>query len=324
VSAAHSIIPAFRHAVHHLHDPDEFGIAVSGASLTADFLAPQRLPARVEQFQNPAWAFDFHEAHVKARVRGPLPPGWMTLGLMRAATDSAFHGLATGLGVLVCNPPGEAIDGHIAPGFKCLAVSVPVEVWEQCRLLAGIERSAFGDVAAFHLQPTFYAAIEHQLRALRNLLLTSGSTPDLIAFAARRAADFAQQVATTAWELSSTAPPPRDSLRNRTRLARRAEMWMHEHLADAIQVPDVCLALRVSRRELEYAFRATFDQSPRDFLHALRLNAIRRALRRTGDHTSVLEVALNHGITHPSRFAAQYRQFFHENPSETRNKSLAA
>ena len=76
-------------------------------------------------------------------------------------------------------------------------------------------------------------------------------------------------------------------------------------------------ALRVSRRELEYAFRTVFDQSPRDFLHLLRLNAVRRALRRGAPGDTILRVLLDHGFTHPGRFAADYRAIFGEQPSET-------
>lgn len=308
--------------MHHFSDPEQFGIAVSGVNLTADFLAPQKVPTRVEQFQTPGWAFDFHEAHVKARVFGPLPPGWVSLGLMRSPAASSWRGIAAGRGMLVCNPPGEAIDGCITPGFSCMSVNVPVAVWEQCRKLAGIERPALGGFVAFDLPPPLYAHIERRLRATRQLLRTAAVSPPAAAFAAREAADFATHLVTTAWELSATAEPPRDSFRNRMRLARRAEAWMRAHLAAPVRIPDVCSALRVSRRELEYAFRTAFDQSPRDFLQALRLNAIRHALRRA--ETPVIQVALDHGITHLSRFAAQYRGLFGENPSGTRGAWAAA
>lgn len=301
--------------MHRLSDPEQFGIAISGAHLAADFLAPQKAPTLVEQFQTPGWTLDFHEAHVKARVFAPLPSGWASLGLMRSPAASSWHGFAARQGALMCIPPGEAIDGCITPGFACLAVNVPGTVWERCRLLAGIGRSAFGSVAAFHLPPPLYTRIERHLRATRHLLRTATTSPHLAAFAARDAADFAAHMVTSAWELSATAEPRRDSLRNRTRLARRAETWMRDHLAVPMRISDVCLALRVSRRELEYAFRTAFDHSPRDFLQALRLNAIRHALRRA--EAPLIQVALDHGVTHLSRFAAQYRGLFGERPSGT-------
>lgn len=258
---------------------------------------------------------DFHEAHVKARLFAPLPPGWVSLGLMRSPAISSWHGIAAKQGMLVCNPPGEPIDGCITPGFASLAVNVPVTVWEQCRALAGIERSEFGGFAAFQLPPPIHARIERQLRATRHLLQAAVAAPYLTAFAAREAADFVVQMVTGTWELSATTEPPRDSFRNRMRLARRAETWMRENLTESVSIPDVCLALRVSRRELEYAFRSAFDQSPRDFLQALRLNAIRRVLR--GTEAPITQVAFDHGVMHLGRFAAHYHALFGEKPSAT-------
>jgi AraC family ethanolamine operon transcriptional activator len=200
-----------------------------------------------------------------------------------------------------------------------MAVSVPIEVWEQCRALAGDRRASFGSGLVLRLPPPVYARIEQRLESTRQLLREGARTPHLAASAADHASDLAAFILTTAWELSSNYPPEPVSLRNRARLARRAEAWMREHLADCVRIPDVCLALRVSRRELEYAFRSTFDQSPRDFLHALRLNAIRRALLRRTPEETILHALLAHGITHPSRFAAEYRQMFGVLPSSTPN-----
>ncbi len=315
MSAADTTSPAFLHQVHRLSDPEQFGIAVSGARMVADFLSPQKEPTIVEQFQTPGWTLDFHEAHVKARLFAPLPSGWAALGLMRSPAISSWYGITAGQGVLLCNPPGEPIDGWISPGFACMAVNVPPAVWERCRMLAGIERCGFGNFTAFHLPPPVFQRIERQLLATRHLLRTAAATPGLAKLAMHEAAGFATDMVTSAWELSAKAEPPRDSIRNRMRLARRAESWMRAHLAEVVQVADVCAALRVSRRELEYAFRTAFDQSPRAFLHALRLNAIRRTLRR--NEMPVTQVALDHGVTHLGRFAASYRSLFGESPSRT-------
>lgn len=318
-----SVAPGFRHLMHRLGDPAEFGLAVSGATLATDFLAPQSAPAIIEQFQSPGWALDFHFAQVKARVRGPLNDGWASLGLMRARVESTFHGFVTDQGVLICNPPDEGIDGRITPGFECAAVNMPRKLWEECRLLAGVKRTAFGSVVAHRLPTEIYARVERRLQTVR-AQLRAANTPDTMRLAACEAEDFTRQLATLAWRLSAApAEPEKDSPRNRARLARRAEDWMRAHLCEAVQVTDACLELRVSRRELEYAFRGSFDTSPRDFLQALRLNAVRRALQRGAGDESVSRVALDHGITHFGRFATHYRELFSENPSETRGRRIA-
>lgn len=315
--AIRNIIPAYRHAQRVIQDPEEFSDVISGASLVADFLHRNTAPSYIEQFQSPSWTLDFHDAHVKARVQCPLPQGWASLGFMRRATSSTFHGVAVKTGMIVCETPGHMIDGHIEPGFMSMAVNVPLSVWETCQSLAGIERLPFGTSMAVCLPPALANSIEHKLCAIRHLLRTA-SEPHLAAFAASEAADFATHMVTTTLELSATPASPSDSLRNRSRLARRAEDWMRDHLSQRIRIPDVCLAMRVSRRELEYAFRSTFDQTPLSHLHALRLNAIRRALRcAEGGNNTVINLALDHGITHLSRFAAQYHALFGEKPSAT-------
>lgn len=302
--------------MHRLREPEQFGIAIAGANLSAEFLAPQKEPTRIEQFHSPFWALDLHDAHVKARIHAPLPPGWVSFGLLRGPAVSRWHGVEATGGVLLCDPPGGAIDGCIVPGFDCVAIHVPVPVWERCRSLAGVEDGNHNRFAAYRLAPSVYGCIERELRALCQRLRQVQTRPSLVAAVMHDAERIVTDVAITAWEMAGrSAPPHRESLRNRARLARRAESWLRDRLTDAVQIPDLCLALRVSRRELEYAFRSAFDQSPRDFLQALRLNAIRSTLRR--GERPVLQAALDYGITHPGRFAAQYRALFHERPSET-------
>jgi len=317
VSEVHPPAPGFRHLLHRIRDPDSFHLALSGVQLAADFLAPQQLPARVEQFQSPRWTLDFHEAHVKARIHGPLPPGWGSVALMRSAADSAWHGFSGGEGVFFCLPPGQPIDGTINPGFVGMTIVVPPEIWERCRQVAGIAGEHHGRVTAHRFAGAKLARLEQALAATRELLRTADALPHLAPLAIDDTTQFITDLVANGWELSMQAQEPRESYRNRVRLARRAEVWMRAHLSEPFRVPDLCLALHVSRRELEYAFRVAFDQSPRDFIHALRLNAIRRVLQRTRQPASILDIALAHGVTHPSRFAAHYRAFFGERPSET-------
>ena len=94
---------------------------------------------------------------------------------------------------------------------------------------------------------------------------------------------------------------------------------MRQHLSDSVSIPEVCLAMNISRRELEYAFRATFDSSPWEFLQKLRLNAVYRQLRSDAlDYPGrITDAAMAYGINHLGRFPAQYRELFGERPSET-------
>ena len=310
--------PGFRRLVHRLEHPEEFGQAVSGGCLAADFLAPREAATHVEQFQSPGWAFDFHEASVKARIRCGLPAGWGSVGLMRGPAPSHWYGRETHRGSLVCTPPGEAIDGRIAPGFSCLSITVPSRVWEAARELAGGGSKGFGGARIHPLEPAAYHEIERRILGLRHMLRAAGDDPRRVAAASAAAVAFATDLISLTWAAGRAQVDIRDSLRNRTRLARKAEEWMRANLGEPIHIPDLCLTLGVSRRELEYAFRQVHDESPRDFLHALRLNAVRRELVREKRAESVSRIALAHGLTHFGRFAAAYRRLFGENPATTR------
>ncbi len=319
IVAASPVVP-IRHALYQLNDPEEFSVAISGGQLVADFLAKQGAPTRIEQFQTPLWALDVQEANVKAHIHCPLPSDWVSVGLMRSPVTSSWYGWEASAGVLMCNPPGVPIDGCIVPGFRCLTIGIPVALWAKCGKLAGRDPDDFGQVSAIHLTPSVYNRLEQQLVKMIPLLRRVADRSELSSAISGEIIGLITELITTAWELSRKVAIAPASHRNRTRLAHRADEWMRAHLGDAVQVPEVCLALRVSRRELEYAFRLTFDQSPRDFLQALRLNAVRRSLMKPEKAESVTEIAFDHGITHLGRFSENYRVLFGENPSLSRKR----
>lgn len=308
--------PFVRHLLHRLRDPDEFSIAVSGASLRADFLGRQRCATVVEQFQTPDWTIDFHEAEVRARIVGFPPAGWASVALIRGEGESAWYGRTVRRGFLVCTPPSEAIDGWIGPGFRCSSIGVPPWIWQQTRMAAGLGEVRIGPVVA-ELPASRFATLERGLMRLRGAMSS--------AQAGTEAGEFVKHFMTLVWEIASRSEGPRESVRNRARLARRAEEWLRDHHGEGIGMTELCLAMGVSRREIEYAFRENFASSPREFLERIRLNAIRRDLNRSGSGGpgQVTRIALDHGIAHLGRFPALYRSLFGELPRQTLARSVA-
>ena len=102
----------------------------------------------------------------------------------------------------------------------------------------------------------------------------------------------------------------------RQRVVREARHYMAAHAEEPINVPDLCEAIHVSRRTLQYSFQDVLQMSPVTYLRALRLNGVRRDLRRGGDE-AVADRAARWGFWHLSRFAADYKHMFGELPSET-------
>ncbi|RJE79114.1 helix-turn-helix domain-containing protein [Paracoccus sp. JM45] len=82
-------------------------------------------------------------------------------------------------------------------------------------------------------------------------------------------------------------------------------------------IPQICAALGVSRRTLQYALQKELGMSPVEYMRALRLNAARTCILQGA---SVTEAATRSGFWHFGRFAQDYRILFHERPSATRSK----
>lgn len=301
-----------------ISEPEEFSDVATGISLNVDFRRRQEDASRVEQYQSPQWALDWGVANVQTHVSGVLAAGWGSLCLNMGAPEARWNGLNHGPGAITLVQPGQELDGHTAPGFSWVTMAIPPGAWANCLRLAGCEEAGFAPLITCQPSPAHHEEIVRRLGQAQALFRGAAQTPALGKVAATEAAEVSMHCFLTACELASRVAVPRDSLRNRVRLVKRAEAWMRERLEETFQVEDVCLALHVSRRELEYAFRAVLDESPRDHLQTLRLNAIRRVLVRVKEaDTSVIEIAQAHGMTHLGRFAGSYRKLFGEAPSAT-------
>jgi AraC family ethanolamine operon transcriptional activator len=112
---------------------------------------------------------------------------------------------------------------------------------------------------------------------------------------------------------------PRRSRLNHLKIVSRAREYLLGHPDEVISITDLCENLYVSRRTLQNCFHEVLGICPMTYLKALRLNAVRRALKDgavRGDRT-VQDIAAAYGFWHMSQFAADYRRLFQELPSET-------
>jgi AraC family ethanolamine operon transcriptional activator len=86
----------------------------------------------------------------------------------------------------------------------------------------------------------------------------------------------------------------------------------------AINVPELCERLHVSRRTLQYCFQDVLGMAPATYLRAIRLNGARRDLCNASRASlSVQDVAATWGFWHLSQFATDYRKLFGVRPSDT-------
>ncbi len=99
---------------------------------------------------------------------------------------------------------------------------------------------------------------------------------------------------------------------------KRSLELLQKHHHPSILVKDLCKAVGVSERTLEYTFQEHFGVSPKTYLNRLRFNKVRGELliNHPGSAT-VSTIAQRWGFWHMSQFSVDYAKTFHELPSET-------
>jgi AraC family ethanolamine operon transcriptional activator len=106
----------------------------------------------------------------------------------------------------------------------------------------------------------------------------------------------------------------------RHQIVQRAREFVLDRVGarDPIQIIDVCRALAVSRRTLQYSFEEVLGLNPATYLRVLRLNRARQDLLANDVNAlQVKDVASRWGFWHLSRFGAEYRELYGELPSVT-------
>ncbi len=106
----------------------------------------------------------------------------------------------------------------------------------------------------------------------------------------------------------------------RSTLVSAVREYAQAQSGEVPSVADLCRVFGVSRRSLQYAFEEVVGVNPVTYLRALRLNAVRRAIKTVETDVPVMEIAARWGFWHPSYFTASYKKLFGELPSATRQR----
>lgn len=99
----------------------------------------------------------------------------------------------------------------------------------------------------------------------------------------------------------------------------RALEFIHSNELENISAVELCQQARCSQRTLEKGFLKRFGVTPKKYIKCLRLAQVYQGLRDFDGQgcNSVIEIAGVHGFWHMGQFAADYRRFYGELPSET-------
>jgi AraC-like DNA-binding protein len=263
----------------------------------------------------------YHSTNLRMRVRTAVQHDLLAFSAFGPRTRGTLNGVAVRPGQLLVATAGSRVDIIAEPGYESVAILVPPAVvrsqlvgWRRAAALA-LEGAEFLSVPA----PRFRDLFEWGKR------LAQLAAQHPARFAGGKAAPAAAKGALLRLLCAAidAAHPPRfgrgdRTLRGHGRIVRLAEEYATAHLGDHLYVEDLCAALGVSERTLEYAFANIVRMSPVAYLRRLRLHRVRQALRSaTRGSTTVSIEALNAGFSHFGEFSRAYKDCFGELPSET-------
>ncbi|PHS39389.1 MAG: hypothetical protein COB07_06440 [Sulfurovum sp.] len=93
---------------------------------------------------------------------------------------------------------------------------------------------------------------------------------------------------------------------------------LHQSIEESISIPHITTELSISERTLHHSFKAQYGVTPKKYLLALRMHAIKQELILADPRTEhISSVALRYNFYNMSTFTAAYKNMFGELPSLT-------
>jgi AraC-like DNA-binding protein len=269
----------------------------------------------------------YHSTNLRMRVRTALQDDLLVFSAFGPRSRGTLNGVAARPDQLLVATAGSRVDIIAEPGYESVAILVPPALMRS-QLAGWWRRSMPAPPEARFLRVAEPRSLElfewgkrlAHLAAQRPARFATGrAAPE----AARGALLRLLRAALDAGEAPRYGRGDR-TLEGHGRIVKLAEDHAAAHLGDHLYVGDLCVALGVSERTLEYAFAKVMHLSPIAFLRRLRLHRVRQALRAaTRGSTTVSIEALNGGFSHFGEFSRDYRYCFGELPSETLRRGAA-
>ena len=305
-----------------ISDPTEANAGIELLDLDAVQLQSNPLQVRRVMIRLDPVALVFHSTNLRVRTRTRVHPGFIAYVTFGPQSRGTINGLPIRPGLMLAAESGTEHTFVASGGWESITFVVPPAVLEQAlaarqrqsefRLPEGLEALQVDDervrnlfnwgrrlVEAALQEPGLFDEQARERFAIRNELLDG-----LLA-----ALHAAEEFETTRSDRTRQA---------QGQIVKKAEDFAVTQSRERLCVTDLCRAVAVSERTLEYAFKEITGLSPVTYLGRLRLHRVRQALLAAAPgSTTVTAEAMNWGFWHFGEFSRAYKVCFGELPSET-------
>jgi AraC family transcriptional regulator, ethanolamine operon transcriptional activator len=309
-------------SVTEISDPASAGAGVELIDLDAVQLESLPLRARRVIVRLGAVSAVFHTTDQRLCTHTSVQKGMLGYVTFGPQSRGTVNGVPVRPGLLLAAAPESAARFVVEPGWESITFLVPPDEirshwmarrWEgEFRPPKGVET----------LQ-----ASEALVRGLfdwgKRLVETAVEQPALFnegeAEQAAAQVELIEALLATLRQASDFAPSRGDrTRRSHSQIVKRAEQYALARTGANPCVSDLCRAVGVSERTLEYAFKGVMGLTPMAYLTRLRLHRVRKALLAAPPgSTTVSAEAISWGFWHFGAFARAYKACFGELPSET-------
>jgi len=306
---------------HKFEDYEQLREHIRGWELDFRQLKPGTSPADLLQFGRPDFLvtrFDTHQAYDQ---RGAAARDAVTLAVLEDGMEEVLcpRGSFNQDGMMYF-PPGHDLNAVSRSRFKGYTLTISEALIDEVCSQSGIPdpfSSKLLEQMPVHSGPERMDALRKELRKTCQSFISekpgirNDQTTTQLEFELVR-----QLIATIS---GADAPNPLRMSKRKIIVINRALEYINSNINRNITVLELAHASGSSVRTLEYVFRDYFGVTPKAYLKARRLHGVRKALLEAGPGQTVHMMAGRWGFWHMGQFAADYKRFFGELPSETMN-----
>jgi AraC family ethanolamine operon transcriptional activator len=209
----------------------------------------------------------------------------------------------------------EELELQTCASSALITVAVSADFFEQqARVITGMtfdslrRQGRIGMTATEHNRKT-----TRLLSMLRTILLT----PDL---PEQRQEESFEKSVTDIILTGLQAPDNSPAMPQRLQLAKKAELYILQHLKNPPAIDRLSRIIGTSERALHQGFKERFGVSPKMYIQIMRLNEAHKELRDSSSRKTVSDTAMEWGFYHLGRFSNQYKRMFGQLPSTTQKR----
>ena len=290
-------------------DYDEFGTMLEVAHVEEKLLESGEFNGKANIVMTPKVMVCNFDISRKVLQLGTGTPGYITFGIWEPTVQFSWRRIEMNkcmIGVLWKKEHRSVTGG----GFGAFPISIEENFFmEKCRTIGR------ADLIDKLLTSEVLELPEDKLVNLRRLLMFAVSSDELNDQTATHLLEVEAVDLLIDLLLEMMPEPP--NLHHASYRFEKVVDHIHDNLSEITSVNQISANTNIPERTIRRLIQKRYDISPKTYLNRLRLNEVRKELKKEKNGASIIQVASRYNFWHMGQFTKDYKLLFGELPSET-------